>query len=77
MISGFTTDSNQLVGSARKALPHSSDLLTTEEDKQIPEDQITQVSQLASNAGAGFFDSMRDFLADEEEVRTNMRVETR
>jgi len=76
MISGFTTDSNQLVVSAKKVLPHSSEFLTTEDDKQLSEDQITAMSQLAPNASAGFFDSMRDFLADEEEIRTNMRVET-
>ena len=76
MISGFTTDSNQLAASAKKALPRSSELLTTEEDKQLSEDQITQMSLLAPNAGAGFFDSITDFLAGEEEVRTNMRVET-
>jgi VWFA-related protein len=64
------------VASAKKVLPHASELLTTEDDKQLSEDQITGMSQLNSNAGAGFFDSMRDFLADEEEVRTNMRVET-
>jgi VWFA-related protein len=76
IISGFTTDSNQLVAAAKKVLPHSSELLTTEDDKQVAEDQITAAQQLNPNAGAGFFDSMRDFLADEEEVRTNMRVET-
>jgi VWFA-related protein len=76
MISGFTTDSVQLVASAQKVLPHSSELLTTEDQKQLSEDQITAMQQMAPNASAGFFDSMRDFLSDEEAIRTNTRVET-
>ncbi len=73
MLSGFTTDSNQLVAAAKKLIPHASELLTTEEDKQRSEDQITEMAQRAPNPG--FFDTMRDFLADEEQFRTTARVE--
>jgi VWFA-related protein len=72
MISGFTTDSNQLLAAAKKVVPLSSHLLDTEDDKQREEDRITEMSQGAPDQT--LFNSMRDFLANEQDFRTNERV---
>lgn len=72
MIAGFTTTSDDLVAAARKVVPHSSELLDTQEERQQTEDQLGLMREGSRNQE--FFDSMQQFMTDTWEARDQNRA---
>jgi len=67
MIAGLGTSSEELIAAAGKIVPHSSERLDTQAERQEAEQEITELRQGSPNQE--FFDRMQDFLHETTAAR--------
>lgn len=72
MIAGFSATSDDLVAAAKKLVPHSSELLDTQESREHAQDQLALAREGSPNQE--FFDRMQDFMAETTAARDQDRA---
>jgi len=72
MIAGFRATSDELLAAARKVVPHSSELLDTQEDREQAQAQLAIEREGSMNQE--FFDRMQDFMAETTTARDQDRA---
>lgn len=72
MIAGFRATSDELLAAATKLVPHSSELLDTQENREDAQDELGRLREGSMNQE--FFDRMQDFLAETTAARDQDRA---
>jgi VWFA-related protein len=72
MIAGFSATSDELIAAARKVVPHTSELLDTQESRERAQDELAAARDGSPNQE--FFDRMQDFMAEATDTRDQDRA---